>query len=341
VIEIEGDKDARDIVRAENERWQDHEDRLEILRAQAALLKAGDDKGAYELAVAQLKDAATAAFEDMSRVRHETAVAKVPYVIDFIKGQLEDNDNKIVVFAHHRDVVQALMNGLAEFGTVQLVGGMSSELKDVSVRAFQNNPHCRIFVGNIQAAGVGITLTAASHVIFAELDWVPANITQAEDRCHRIGQHDSVLVQHLVLEGSLDARMAQKLVQKQRVADAALDTQKGYKIEDAKTTVTIHEDEDVVTVIKDGKDVPVATKTQIQAAHRAVQILASRCDGAHERDGAGFNSRDTAFGKLLAALDSLSPKQGAIAIKFARLYQGQLPTELIKAAGIEPKGKTK
>jgi len=90
------------------------------------------------------------------------------------------------------------------------------------VDRFQNEPECHIFVGGIQAAGVGITLTAAAVCIFAELDWVPANISQAEDRLHRIGQTGSVLVQHLVVDGSLDARMAKTLLAKQSVIDLAL-----------------------------------------------------------------------------------------------------------------------
>jgi SWI/SNF-related matrix-associated actin-dependent regulator 1 of chromatin subfamily A len=60
-------------------------------------------------------------------------------------------------------------------------------------------------------------------VVFAELDWVPGNMSQAEDRCHRIGQTDSVLVQHLVVDKSLDARIAEALVVKQKVLDKALD----------------------------------------------------------------------------------------------------------------------
>jgi len=91
------------------------------------------------------------------------------------------------------------------------------------VDRFQEDPSCRIFVGSITAAGFGLTLTASSHVVFAELDLVPAHMTQAEDRTHRIGQKNSVLVQHLVLQDSLDARMARTLIKKQRVIDQVTD----------------------------------------------------------------------------------------------------------------------
>jgi len=89
------------------------------------------------------------------------------------------------------------------------------------VYRFQNDADCMLFIGS-SAAGVGLTLTASSHVVMAELDWTPAIVSQKEDRCHRDGQKDSVLVQHIVLQGSIDAMMAHKIVAKQAVIDAAL-----------------------------------------------------------------------------------------------------------------------
>jgi SWI/SNF-related matrix-associated actin-dependent regulator 1 of chromatin subfamily A len=105
---------------------------------------------------------------------------------------------------------------------VAITGETPPEQRHELVRRFQEDPSVTLFIGNIQAAGVGITLTAASHVVMAELDWVPARLTQAEDRCHRVGQTDNVLVQHLVLEGSLDAVMARRLVRKQQMMDRSL-----------------------------------------------------------------------------------------------------------------------
>ena len=159
-------------------------------------------------------------FEQMSGVRHEMALAKVDDVID----HLTDIDHQVVLMAHHKDVVEGIKLGLEAVGktVVTLTGDCNQAHRQHSVDTFQAGD-ADVFIGTIGAAGVGITLTAASHVVFAELSWVPGDVSQAEDRCHRIGQQDSVLIQHLVVDGSLDARMAEVLVQKQKVLDRALD----------------------------------------------------------------------------------------------------------------------
>jgi SWI/SNF-related matrix-associated actin-dependent regulator 1 of chromatin subfamily A len=92
------------------------------------------------------------------------------------------------------------------------------------VDAFQSDSRKRVIVCGMQSMAEGHTLTASSHVVFAELDWVPGKLAQAEDRCHRIGQTDSVLVQHIVLDGSLDGRMAELIVEKMEVISAAIES---------------------------------------------------------------------------------------------------------------------
>jgi len=121
------------------------------------------------------------------------------------------------------DVLEAIAEGVSEFGVVRLQGGDSEAAKQDAVDRFQNDPSVRIFLGSIRAAGVGITLTAASLLLFVELDWVPGIMTQAEDRIHRIGTAGSVLIQHLVYADSIDARMAEAIVDKQAIIEQALD----------------------------------------------------------------------------------------------------------------------
>jgi SWI/SNF-related matrix-associated actin-dependent regulator 1 of chromatin subfamily A len=90
------------------------------------------------------------------------------------------------------------------------------------VDAFQNGD-IDVIIGNILAMGVGFTLTRARFVVFAELDWVPALIEQAEDRAWRHGQLNAVMIQHLVVDGSIESRMAIALLEKMGVIFAALD----------------------------------------------------------------------------------------------------------------------
>jgi SWI/SNF-related matrix-associated actin-dependent regulator 1 of chromatin subfamily A len=160
----------------------------------------------------------TIAFSDLSTIRYESAMAKVPLVVEHIKNTLE-SEEKLVVFAHHKKVAAEI--GAAFKGVVTYTGDHTVEQRQAAVDAFQEDPNVRLFVGT-KAAWVGITLTAASIVIFAELDWVPGDVTQGEDRLHRKGQKNAVLVQHLVVDGSIDAKIAQILVAKQEILDAAL-----------------------------------------------------------------------------------------------------------------------
>lgn len=207
-------------VEAERRVFEAHEAAMKSAQAAMKAAKAAQDKAAYEAAVRALRDAQKIAFSEMSKKRHETAVAKIPHVIEHVTECLE-SEGKLIVFAHHHDVVHALADAFP--GAAIVTGETAVAKRQVEVDRFQTDPNCRVFIGSIQAAGVGLTLTAASHVIFAELDWVPGNVSQAEDRAHRIGQKDAVLVQHLVFDRSIDARMAHVIVEKQTVIDAALD----------------------------------------------------------------------------------------------------------------------
>ena len=187
-----------------------------------------------------------------------------------------------------------------------------------------------MFVGGIQAAGVGITLTAAALVVFAELDWVPGNLAQAEDRCHRIGQVDSVLVQHLVLDGSLDARMAQILVDKMDIIAAAVDAKDADGALEAPKLIPVP----VAAPEKPVQAPPVAgvdelTRDQIAATHEALRIIAGMCDGAQALDGFGFNKLDSQFGKSLASRPSLTQGQAKYGRTLAIKYGRQIPAELL------------
>ena len=185
-----------------------------------------DEPASLKIAVARMFDGMASAadnlpelkriaFDELASARLETARKKLPVVLEYLRDLLDEED-KVVVFAHHREIISSIATAFP--GAVSLVGGLSDGRKDAAVRAFQagGSP---LFVGQIMAAGTGLTLTAARTILFAELDWVPGNVTQAEDRCHRIGQTLPVRVIHLVSAGSVDARMVRALVDKQSVIE--------------------------------------------------------------------------------------------------------------------------
>ena len=209
------------LIRKEAAEAKKHEGHIKRLRAAVRAAKEQKDESAYRDAVNGLRQAHNVAFTEMAIIRKELAIAKIPFVIEYVQNMLDEGE-KVVVMAHHREVVDQIQ---AEFGlaAVKLYGGMSEVEKSANVDRFQADPSCRVFIGSIHAAGVGITLTAAQKMLFAELDWTPANMLQAEDRIHRIGQQGNALIQQLVFDGSLDAKMADTLVRKMEVIERALD----------------------------------------------------------------------------------------------------------------------
>lgn len=156
-----------------------------------------------------------------AKVRQNVALAKVPYVAEFVSNYIEQGE-KVIVMAHHKAVVDALMEAFSDFNPVKVVGGMSAEDKQKSVDAFQKDIDTKVFVGNIRAAGVGLTLTASSIVVFAELDFTPGVMEQCEDRAHRIGQKHSVNVFRLVLKDSLDSYLLEMLKAKSDISEELL-----------------------------------------------------------------------------------------------------------------------
>jgi len=147
---------------------------------------------------------------------------KINQALDWIQDFLEDNDEKLVIFTTHKEIVDTLMNEFRGIA-VKVDGSVTAQKRDLAVKAFQNDPRARLFIGNIQAAGTGLTLTAASTVIFLELPWTPGELVQAEDRCHRIGQKNAVNIYYLLAAGTIEEKIAGLLDEKRKVLEAVLD----------------------------------------------------------------------------------------------------------------------
>jgi SWI/SNF-related matrix-associated actin-dependent regulator 1 of chromatin subfamily A len=313
------------VIDNETRAWMRQQEIIESLQEAVELSKASEDVEDYEKAVSELKEAMQVAFTEMSKLRHDTALAKVPYVAEHVIESM-DQSGKVVLFAHHKDVIAEVKKCLDDAGisAVLLTGDMDMKTRQESVDRFQNDESVKVFIGTIGAAGVGITLTAASHVIFAELDWVPGNMSQAEDRCHRIGQTDSVLVQHLVLEGSLDSKIAETIVEKQNVIDTALD--KDIQIDKSWGTMISVIDSATKNTRRDQieKEAEEITGMEIEDIHAKLKYLASMCDGARELDGVGFSRIDANIGHSLAGAIELTPKQAVLGRRLVHKYRRQL-----------------
>ena len=153
--------------------------------------------------------------------RQIAGVAKLPHVINFVKNIMEIEES-VVVFCHHKVIHKLLHESLQEFSPVSIVGGQSDDTRQDQIDKFQRG-ESKLMIAGIRAGNVGINLTRAKYVIFAELDWSPAIHRQAEDRLHRIGQKNTVFAYYLIGNGTLDDHVASILVDKSYEIDAIMD----------------------------------------------------------------------------------------------------------------------
>ena len=315
---------------AEEQRvWREQEVELEKAQAEYEVAKAEDSEDSFQAAVGRLKKAAATAFSEVAKVRHATALAKLPQCVELLKEEVEQC-GKVVCFVHHHDVGYRLRE---EFGKdcVLVTGETPPDERQAAVQRFQKDPSLKLFIGSIRATGEGITLTAASHVVFVECDWVPGKLSQCEDRLHRIGQRECVTVKHFILEGSIDARMIQTCVEKQGVIDKALDEQVRKDLIAEPVIFPTHKP--LATRRELEVEATIVTPEQEEAVLRGLRILAARCDGARELDGAGFSKIDSDIGKSLASRPFLTGRQVVLGRKLCVRHRRQLPEDVVSAMG--------
>ncbi|XP_032362677.1 DNA annealing helicase and endonuclease ZRANB3 [Etheostoma spectabile] len=166
----------------------------------------------------------------VTQMYKQTAIAKAGAVKDYIKMMLEAEQLKFLVFAHHLTMLQACTEAAieAKAAYIRIDGSVPSSERIQLVHKFQSDPETRVAILSIQAAGQGLTFTAASHVVFAELYWNPGHMKQAEDRAHRIGQTSSVNVHYLIAKGTFDTVMWSMLNKKETVTGSTLNGRKEY-----------------------------------------------------------------------------------------------------------------
>lgn len=151
----------------------------------------------------------------VAKLRRVTGLAKVPAAAEWITEWFEGGGGKLVVFAHHRDVIDALCKAAKpEWRACSITGSDDSATRQFVIDDFQRPGGSKLIIGQIQAAGIGVNLTAASDMLFVESSWVPADNEQAVGRINRIGQRNACLVRFATLAGSIDEQIQRAVMRK-------------------------------------------------------------------------------------------------------------------------------
>jgi SWI/SNF-related matrix-associated actin-dependent regulator 1 of chromatin subfamily A len=157
----------------------------------------------------------TIQFSKIMKVRKVIANEKVKETIEFVQN-IVDQGKKVIIFTNFTDTLQLIHN---HFGkeSVYLDGSCNKVQRQYAVDQFQENEKVKVFVGNLKAAGVGLTLTAAEVVIMNDLSFVPAEHAQAEDRAYRYGQKNNVLVYYPIFENTIEGAIYDILNKKKKI----------------------------------------------------------------------------------------------------------------------------
>ena len=156
----------------------------------------------------------------LMKVRQIIAMEKVKETEQLIE-QAINQDKKVIVFTNFTKPLLAIHEKYKN-NSVILNGAMKKEARQQSVDRFQNDDNIKVFIGNIKAAGVGITLTAAEVVIFNDLSFVPSDMSQAEDRAFRIGQKKSVSCIYPIYENTIEQKIFNIVNNKKSVIDTVM-----------------------------------------------------------------------------------------------------------------------
>jgi SNF2 family DNA or RNA helicase len=170
------------------------------------------------------KSAKGEALAKMTALRHVAALGKVEFALNWIAQHQEGTKRPLIVMGHHRDVMESIFESLVSAGlrVGRISGGQSAEDKQKDIDAFQAGS-LDVICCSILAAGVGLTLTAASETLFVERAWRPSDLVQAEGRNYRIGQTRPVTVTYLDAAGTIDEDMAKLLQEKVKTIAGVVD----------------------------------------------------------------------------------------------------------------------
>lgn len=150
----------------------------------------------------------------LGTLRRLTGTVKAAGVADALEEELENGLDKVVLMAWHKDVMSSLEDRLKKYGVVRLDGSTTPQAREIAARMFQTDPACRVFIGQIIAAGEAIDLSAASELVFVESSFVPKDMAQAALRITNHGQKRQCRVRVAALEGSVDEAIQAIVIRK-------------------------------------------------------------------------------------------------------------------------------
>jgi len=175
--------------------------------------------------------------EKIANLSRSAYAVKEKSLLEWVKLFME-SDEKLLLFAWHRTVVDKLYEELAQFQPAKIYGGVTLEKREQEKERFINDENCKIMICNIQSGGTGIDgfQNVCCNVAFAEFASTSTDMEQAEDRLHRGGQDKPVSVYYLIAKGTIDEDMAEVLDEKKKVLAKVLD---GKEAEDLDLIVRI------------------------------------------------------------------------------------------------------
>jgi SWI/SNF-related matrix-associated actin-dependent regulator 1 of chromatin subfamily A len=156
------------------------------------------------------------AFEGLSEIMREAGIRKAPLAVEFINDLLQSGE-PVVVFAHHKDVVSILFDGLKEFKPVMVVGDTPKDQRTKNIDDFQSGK-TKCFIGNISSCGEGIDLSASDTIVFVEPTWQTSALEQASSRVENINKNGvKPLIYLLTVRASLDHTILDRVIKKQKI----------------------------------------------------------------------------------------------------------------------------
>ncbi len=271
----------------------------------------------------QISNGSVPAFDEISKVRHDEALARVKSTVEWLVNELEQDDQPLCVFVHHKDVGHAIAKGCQDAGhlPVYVDGDTSPEHRQALVDSFAAGTG-RLFIGTIGACGTGINglQKRATKVIMAESSWTPGDNEQAEDRVCRIGAvaDQFIRVVYLVSDGGIDNYVLDLVLSK--MANIQTITREADAVAEAQRIVIKPTGPDAPS----GRTIDPALVGVIMAAVRKMQAM--NRDGATVENEIGFNQFDTPFGaKMAAVIDPTDRQVIATARMLAKYARTQVP----------------